>query len=231
MNNAKLIDQFFDLVAEAQQDSSALARPFHTRVIQLSLLDALSHVAHPNIRQNRQRFVALIDEYAQWELSSTYSLRQLALRLADVSIPAQYPGLHLLAAEVNARMQQWPQASQLILASQIDPSATDLKALLNAQLAELIEPVRYTNLLWRVRNFAVHELRDPGWGSDFQLGQPSPYYHTLIHVDGLTTTWELYFPNELLADLISRSSGNLKARLLRDDIDPWSAFPYNPKWY
>ncbi|HKZ03762.1 MAG TPA: hypothetical protein VJ180_16080 [Pyrinomonadaceae bacterium] len=171
MNNAKPIAHFFDLVTQAQKDSSALARPFHTRVIQLSILDALSHVAHPNIRQNRQRFAALIDEYAQWELSSTFSLRQLALRLGDVSTPAQYPGLQPLLAEVTARMRKWPQESLLILARQIDPSATDLKALLNAQLAELIEPVRYTNLLWRVRNFAIHELRDPGQGFNFQLVQ------------------------------------------------------------
>lgn len=225
------IASFFTQVAQAQNEAEALQRPFFARVILISLLDALSRCAHPSLRGNRQRFVALIDDYAQWATSSAYSLRQLSLRLGEITNPSEYPGLRALAPEVQSRMQSWPSAGTIVFSKDVDPTASDLAPLLTHQLGKFIEPIRYPNLLWRLRNFVIHELRNPGAGVDFELGEPSPYYHSLTHADGITQTWELYFPNELLSSLLSRCASNLSARLRRDDIDPWMAFPYDPKWY
>jgi hypothetical protein len=118
-----------------------------------------------------------------------------------------------------------------VFASEVDPTSHELKSRLNSQLTRYIEPVRYPGLLWSLRNSAIHELREPGAGFDFELMEPAPYYHTLTHSDLTTRTWELYFPTELLSHLISRGAANLKLRFERDDVDPWGAFPYDPRWY
>jgi len=231
MSNNDQVEQFFDQIAAAHDKAKSLGDSFFTRVLLLTLLDALAHCAHPNLKGNRQRFAALIDEYAHWPLSSSYSLRQLDLLLSGVSNAAAYPGFQQLLAEVGDRMKKWPQEGSLVDPHEVDPTTSDLKPLLTAETARLIDRVRYPNLTWQLRNFVIHELRNPGKGLDFDLKRPLPYYHTITHVDGITRTWELYFPNELLSELISNASANLKARLLRDDIDPWQAFPYSPRWF
>jgi len=177
------------------------------------------------------RFVALIDGYAQWSLSSTLSLRQLSLRLDEIANPSSCPGFNALKQDILSRMQSWPAPGEIVFPKDIDPTLSDLSKLLTQQLTKLIEPVRYPNLLWTLRNYAIHEGRAPGYGVDFDLGDHSPYYHSLTHADGITKTWELSFPNELLSHLLNRCAANLNARFIRDDIDPWLAFPYKSKWF
>jgi hypothetical protein len=70
INESKIVN-FFSQILKAQNDAEELERPFFTRIIFISLLDTLSRCAHPNLQGNRTRFVKLIDDYAQWELSST----------------------------------------------------------------------------------------------------------------------------------------------------------------
>ncbi|MBU6392374.1 MAG: hypothetical protein KGQ83_09070, partial [Planctomycetes bacterium] len=43
----------------------------------LSLLDTLSSWAFPNEKDNRKRFIKLIDEYSDWKLKDRVSLVQL----------------------------------------------------------------------------------------------------------------------------------------------------------
>lgn len=230
MNKSKITD-FFSQISELQSEAEKLERQSFTRIILISILDTLSRCAHPNIRGNRLRFVALIDGYAQWSLSSTFSLRQLSLRLDEITNPSLYLGFSDLKQDIKSRMQSWPAPGEIIFPNDIDPTLSDLNKFLTQQLAKFIEPVRYPNLLWTLRNYAIHEGRSPGYGVDFDLGDPSPYYHSLIHADEITRTWELFFPNELLTYLLGRCVVNLKARFLRDDVDPWLAFPYKTKWF
>jgi len=230
MVNGAAINHFFTVTAGAKSEAEA-AKPFHARVILLALLDAISHAAHPSISGNRARFVAFIDEYCQWSLSASYSLRQLALILSEPSAPSSSPGFQGLHGEVASRMQTFPAPGKLVLANQVDPPSHELRSFLTPQLAKYIEPVRYPGLLWSLRNSAVHELREPGAGFDFELKQPSPYYHSLTHDDLVTQTWELFFPTELLSSLLSTGAANLRQRFERDDVDPWAAFPYDPRWY
>jgi hypothetical protein len=229
--NESKIASFFSKLSEAQQEAEALDMHFFTRIILISLLDTLSRCANPSLQGNRARFIALIDGYAQWALSSAFGLRQLSLRLDEITNPALFPGLQGLEQEIHTRLQSWPAHGTIVLSKNIDPTTSDLSQFLTQQLAAFIEPTRYPDLLWSLRNYAIHEGRDPGLGVDFELDDPSPYYHTMTHADGITKTWELYIPNELLSQLLSNCAVNLSARLRRDDIDPWLAFPYHPKWY
>ncbi|TFH61450.1 MAG: hypothetical protein E4G90_09690, partial [Gemmatimonadales bacterium] len=185
MTNAPEIAHFFTVVAEAKKEAEA-ARPFHARLVLLSLLDVLSHAAHPSIVANRARFVTFVDDYTQWSLSSTFSLRQLHLRLSEPSAPSSIPGFSPLLAEVERRMHAFPSPGTAVFPAGIDPSLDQLRTFLNPQLAKYIEPVRYPSLLWSLRNSVVHELRNLGEGFDFELGKASPYYHRNLHVDGVT---------------------------------------------
>lgn len=107
--------------------------------------------------------------------------------------PSAYPGYNALAQEIQARMQSWPAPGEIVFAKDIDPTISDLSPLLSNQLKEFIEPVRYPSLVWKLRNYVIHEGRNPGEGVDLELGDTSPYYHHLTHIDGITRTWELYF--------------------------------------
>ena len=231
MTNEAAIDRFFGQVSDAQAKAEELEPTFFGRIVLISLLDALSRCAHPNLKGNRSRFVALIDDYSQWNLASTYSLRQLSLRLNDVTNQSAYPGFHDLEQEIRNRMQSWPAPGAVVFPGDTDPTLSDLGSILTPQLKTLIEPVRYPSLLWRLRNYVIHEVRNPGKAVDFEVDIPSPYYHSFTHADGIKKTWELYFPNELLSHLLTNCTNNLNSKMRRDDIDPWLAFPYDPKWY
>ena len=232
--NESKIDNFISQIKNAKSDAEELERPFFTRIICISLLDTLSHCAFPNLRENRTRFVRLIDDYAQWDLTYTFSLRQLSLRLADVTNPSSYPGYQALAENIQERMQTWPGPGEIVFAKDIDPTLSDLSSLLSNKLEDFIEPIRYPSLLWKLRNYVIHEGRNPGEGIDLELGDTSPYYHYLTHMDRIgeiTQTWELYFSNNLISSILTKCVNNLSKKLRKDDIDPWLAFPYNSKWY
>jgi hypothetical protein len=66
----------------------------------------------------------------------------------------------------------------------------------------------------------VHELRNPGKGTDFMLGEPSPYYHIVIEDSG-ERTWELYIPNVLITTILTEAASNLKQHLTQIDRNPW----------
>jgi hypothetical protein len=84
------------VVAAAAQAEAEAAKPFHSRVILLALLDAISHAAHPSIGGNRARFVAFVDEYCQWSLTQSYSIRQLDMILSEPFTSSSSPGFQAL---------------------------------------------------------------------------------------------------------------------------------------
>ena len=229
MANEEAIDHYFQVVADAQAEALKL-KSFHARITLLALMDALSRAANPVGMRNSDRFTTLIDQYTQWELSSSYSLRQLSFILDESSATSLTPAIDGLRAEIARRMQRFPMPGTLVYAMDVDPSTSDLQPFLTAEITRCIERVRYPRLLWALRNSVVHELRNPGKGTDFKLGEPSPYYHIVIEDSG-ERTWELYIPNVLITTILTEAASNLKQHLTQIDRNPWDSFPYNPKWY
>ena len=230
MSFEKEINKFFQLIAEVREEALLLQKPFYTRITLLALLDAVSRVANPTIKINRDRFIQLIGQYANWELSDCYSLRQLSILLSEPNAVALRPHIDGLINEINKRMQKFPPPASLVNANDIDPSASDLESLLTSAIKDFIEPVRYPHLLWTLRNFIIHELREPGRGIDFGLGKAFPYYHEII-VDSGERTWELFIPTEVFTTILTNAANNLQKHLIEIDRNPWAAFPYNSKWY
>ena len=196
----------------------------------MSLLDLLAKCAFPN-EKSKPRFVKLIDSFSDWEDKDRYSLRQLQFCLQNINDESKYPKLSALRNVVQSRMNSWPQSRELPKPRDVDPSRIDLEEVLDAKLSEFIEQVRYPSLLWTTRNFAVHELRHPGEGMDFGNGEPTPYYHELMHMPSGRETWELYFPTVLNSKLITDSSKNLRAEFLEKQVDILARFESKPDWY
>ena len=231
MINEQAITHFFKTVGDTHREIQNLPNKFFARAMLFSLIDALSRVAHPGLTKNRQRFVAAIDEYAQWVDVRRFSLRQMGLRLADVHNPSALPGFQALSQEVSSRLAKWPAQGTIVYPEDIDPTRDELRLFLNAELAKLLEPVRYPSLLWATRNSVVHELRNLGEGFDFGFNEMRPYYHSLFRADGITRTWEFYLPNGLLTQIATSMAANLEQRAMRDDVNPWDAFPSSEKLY
>lgn len=231
MSIQESISNFFRIVDKVHLEIQSIPDPFFFRVLQLTLLDTISRAAFPKFRSNKKRFVSLIDQYSDWTLAHRYSLRQFHLLLEDIDDNVAIPGIDALRSEITERIARWPSESKLIFPEDVDPHRDDLSHLLTPVLNKRAEKVRFPSLLWKLRNFAIHELRNPGAGFDFELPDPTPYYHKLTHIDGITKTWELYFPNRLLSHLSKTCIENLEANFYKSDIDPWVSFPYDPRWY
>ncbi|MBI4504057.1 MAG: hypothetical protein HY691_00860 [Chloroflexi bacterium] len=71
------IDDFFEQIEEAKRYIDNLHDPF--RALQLMvLLDVLAKCAFPKERNNKQRFIGLIDHHSDWEYKDCVSIIQLS---------------------------------------------------------------------------------------------------------------------------------------------------------
>ena len=225
------INVFFARMMQAQAAIETIADDSFQRSLLLSLLDILARCAFPNAKTNRDRFVMTIDSYSTWQTKERYGLLQLRHRIANIRDPLNYSTLPDLERDIQARIIRWPAHSTLVFPDDVDPTRQELQPYFSDDLEKLLESVRYPGLLWTIRNYAVHELRHPGGGMDFELGRPEPYYHGLKWDETGKYTWELFFPIAFIAKLVADCATNLKRHCLMTMTTPWNSFPLRPDWY
>ncbi|MBI4506080.1 MAG: hypothetical protein HY691_11135 [Chloroflexi bacterium] len=121
-----------------------------------------------------------------------------------------------------------------------------------------IDEARYKNLLWKMRNHLVHELRFPGRGVPLSRDDSTPYYHGCgvseigagaqtweldfseaitgagTDVSGIgagAQTWELYIPSRVLSDLVTECGARLKTHCRKNSINPYDSFVSHSSWF
>jgi len=217
------IQPFFGWVSEQRKNIDKLPDHFR-RILLLSLLDTLSKCAFHREKGNRKRFVDLIDQYSNWKYKDYVSLPQLRFLLLEVG------GCEELKRKVETRISKWPHG-RILRPDETDPHLNELDRFRCGIWHEQIEKARYPSLLWRMRNFAVHEFRSPGRGWAFSDDNTTPYYHGLLDEKGSFQSWELVIPCEVVSRIVQDCSENLKAKFEQEGFDPNASFTFGSSWY
>jgi len=225
MSTQENIESFFGWVANQREKIDKLPEHFR-RILLLALLDTLSKCAFPKERYNWKRFVNLIDCYSQWECRDYVSLPQLQYLLCEAE------GCQDLKGEVEKRISNWPHG-RILRPNEADPHLNELDRFRCGIWHEQIERARYPSLLWRMRNLAVHEFRNPGKGWAISNDNSTPYYHGCLgqEQNGSFKTWELYMPCEVVSRIVQKCSENLKAEFEQKGFDPYASFNFGSSWY
>ncbi|HUW20632.1 MAG TPA: hypothetical protein VMW16_15145 [Sedimentisphaerales bacterium] len=213
MSRQENIESFFGWLANQREDIDKLPEHFR-RMLLLSLLDTLSKCAFPKERKNWERFVDFIDHYSDWKYKDYVSLPQLRYLLFEAE------GCEELKREVEARIRNWPHG-RILRPCEADPHLNELDRFRCGMWHEQIERARYTSLLWKMRNFAVHEFRSPGRGWAFSNDNTTPYYHGLLDEKGSFQSWELVIPCEVVSGIVKNCSENVKREFEQKGVDPY----------
>ncbi|MCP4259556.1 MAG: hypothetical protein GY774_18905 [Planctomycetes bacterium] len=225
MSTQENIKSFFGWVVDQRKTIDKLPEHFR-RILLLVLLDTLSKCAFPKERKNRKRFVDLIDHYSDWKYKDYVSLTQLRHLLLETE------GCEDLKSEVETRISKWPHG-RILLPNEANPHLNELDMFRCGIWHEQIERARYPSLLWRMRNLAVHEFRNPGKGWAITNDNSAPYYHGYLDNTGALESWELYISCEVISKILLNSSDKLKAHFEQKRLNPYddSHFKFGSSWY
>jgi hypothetical protein len=218
------IDLFFEWIQEQKKEIDKLPERFR-RILLLSLLDLLSRCAFPKEKNNRKRFVDLIDCNSEWKHKDHISLPQLRYRLLNTKAEE----CQELINEVERRMNLWPYG-RILRPEEADPLLSDLDRFKQGECEKLIELTRYASLLWTMRNFVVHEFRTPGQGWEISKDNSTPYYHGQLNEES-KHSWELYIPSEVISKIVLSCSDNLKKEFKQNLINPYDSFDFGSSWF
>jgi hypothetical protein len=202
--------------------------------IVVSILDAISRVTSNPSDGNRERFTAIVAHFGQWPDHSRVSVPHVSYLLRHLRAPAFEGARQFIAKSVKENLH----GGFVPLSS--DPELDSVKKLwpvpaeqkLIGQLS--LSSFTHLNLLYQHRNSLVHELREPGYGMEFDATQDEPFYHGMTSVgdegspaeQGL----ELVYPLRFFFCLADRVVSNVEIYLRKNSINPYSAYKFGSSW-
>lgn len=170
--NEHAIEQFCSSFEEEITKIINLKNSLFQKIINISLMDALSRVWSPNLKGNRNRFIRLMIDCIKWQDSERVSIPMTFYRIVHMDIKANQELKNkfneLYGHFVNGRIYQ----------INIDPLYSEISHLGKNKYEEsLLLKSRHAELLYTYRNHLIHEYRQPGYGMEFTDNKKVPYYH------------------------------------------------------
>jgi hypothetical protein len=131
-----------------------------------------------------------------------------------------------IRGHIEDRLKKWRYGT-ILRPEEADPQQVDFIRFINNKNIKLIENARYPVLLWKMRNFAVHEFRRAGQGFPFSNDNSTPYYHGIVGSPG---SWELVIHTEVISILAHNCSENLKMEFIRERRNPYDSYNCGSAW-
>ncbi len=203
---------------------------FYQKVLIVTALDTLAGIRFPKKnypdlhKQNRKRFVRFTTEYGGWEHGPLVSTPFLSDRLKKMNVRNG----NLLDYLGNKLDQHDPQCGSYYEPTEFDETPDIL--LPHAKTEKEEEAIWYCQhfaILYRYRNFLVHEARVPGYGMDgVRNDENGAFYHGYIGREN----WHLAYPVELFIMLLTNSINNLKAFFMEQNQNPFEFVGDTTRW-
>lgn len=216
------IEKYYQYFEQELQNVSSVEGPMYQKILLVTIFDTFGRARFPDISRNKERFVRLIKECADWTDCCKVSLPQLLLSLQSFNSGTLYN-------EVETRIQGW-QYGRIYRLSEVDPEINEIIALAKTNNeCRLIDDSEHAALLYTYRNHLVHEFRAPGQGREFIENDDSPYYHGWNTSEGIDT-WELVYPIGFFMNVARSILGNLNLYLQDNNLDPYSFYELGSIW-
>lgn len=220
------IDLFFGHFEQLHQSIESCdlryANEISKPILLCSILDSISRCIYPKLG-HREKFTYFVDDFSQWKYVDKISVVQLYYFIKDETDIKYEP----LKSYVINKVEKMTVGK--LYEPEFDEYLNQLKYL--KVVENEIRKFSYSNLLYKYRNYVVHEFRTPGKGSDFAQ-KDEIYYHHFGHFGESKNekTWELVFPVKFLIKLVSESIDNLKYYCKQNKINPYDNFSFDTIW-
>lgn len=205
----------------------------HRKLVIVCLLSALSKGRFPDLKGDRARFVALIDQYADWPDARSVSVVQLGHILAKQKEDGTLKCGENFYAEVEARAVEWRRrknAGEIVSLSMDPDEASLIGAAATEEDRKALGLGRHASLLYDYRCFLVHEMREPGEGFEFNSRDTKPYYHDQTDLDTDRETVQLVYPAGWFVALPGPIITNLEAYYRSNGVDPYESYEFGSAW-
>lgn len=237
MSTIESIDSFIsffknqaDLVASIQggsEASGAASDPqirvaIHKKILYCAILDSLAGIRCSGKKfSNHDRFICFVCQHSDWPEGEMISVPILYERLNSNSSLK-----HHLFTKIQGHD---PNAGNTDPCSIFDePKHVLWRLAVDGSERKMINQSRHYELLYKYRNFIVHEFREPGYGADVLAPDASePRYHAHL----TDPTWRLLYPEGFLSKLVHSALDSLHSYFVSQNIDPYTRIKDSSKWF
>lgn len=198
----------------------------HKKVLFSAILDCLAGVRYRGeLQGNRKRFMGLLESHADWAEGDHVSVPIFFERLGK---DAQSSALRDRLLK-NLSRYSTDRGNSLPLKA-FDEPFTDLEKLASTERErKMLVQSRHFELLYKYRNFIVHEFREPGYAMEaFADGGEAPAYHSYL---GPGAKWRLLYPVGFFRARASAALISLEQYFRTHGIDPYSRVAPSDTWF
>lgn len=202
---------------------------FYKKVLLITALDTLAGIRFPKQRfpslnkNNRNRFIRFLEVSRCWQSGELVSIPFLAEHIEKGSLSNG-----LLRFYVTEIMNKFNVDGSINLPSKkIDePKETLFELAATEQEEKAIMECQHYELMYRYRNYLIHESREPGYAMEILPDENDPYYHSYIGQDKLV----LAYPLELFVKLFENALDYLSNYLKSHKLNPYDFVEETTRW-
>jgi hypothetical protein len=194
----------------------------------ISLIDTLAGIrfhrtTYPQLaKSNRERFLRFVKEHAAWNMQHLVSMPFLNDALARGGIRDS-----ALAGHVRKAVAGFSTDSPLsVRATLIDKSLDVLDKLATSEAEkQALVGCSHPSLLYKYRNYVVHESRTPGYAMEV-TDEPEAHYNGYIN----NPSWHLAYPTAMFVDIATSSVASVRNYMHTNNVDPYLAVDDTTRW-
>jgi hypothetical protein len=203
------------------------------RILYMTVFDALSKIPEKvdNVKGVKKRFTYFVSTYSPWVHWNKVSTVQLYIRLLSNPILRS----HKITMKISDIVEGW--ASKVVLIKDVDRFFNDYKkeySDLCQDIETLIKECTFSELFYKLRNYLVHESREPSGMSRLLEEKDEPYYsRKKTPIPGVhpgRSAWQLGIPISFVDKQLEGCLKNLKEYLERNSINPYDCYDFDLIW-
>src|ERR1044072_792630 len=215
-----VVDTFFGYFRQELDAIESLERLHYRKILVYVFFDTLAKAAFPDVEGNRDRFTRFLNQFSSWPHWELVAAVQLSYQLEQKGVRNGE-----LSDIVSRLIHGHPPYS--VIRAQDEPVMQNLLMHASSDLEKrLIRRSTYLSLFYSLRNYLVHEGREPGGAYEFGR-ESEPMYMNLTRHDEANRpveSKELLFPYIFMRRLLEECIDKSHAHFSSISRDPRSSF-------
>lgn len=198
------------------------------KTLYAAYIDALSRFIFPNLKSNKERYIAFLDRILTWENGSRVST-PLLFRLLKRCPEPEFNELRVLISE---KISSWKPGHVVPVTADLDFSEVVRKWPSKNETLKVVGEIRLidlkqSTLLYRYRNSLIHEFHP--LSTDFDaIEAKEPCY---VYISGRESYWILVYSRHFLEKLTSKALSSTVQYLKDHNIDPYDSLSDTTHWF
>lgn len=220
------IDSFFGYFRQELRSLESFERVQYRKILICVFLDTLAKAVFSDVQKNSERFTRFLTSFSSWPHWRRVAAFQLLYRLQHRG--AVRGELYVRVARV---VHEHPPYS--VIRAEHEPELRELLQYASSpEEKNFVEQSTYVRLFYSLRNYLVHEGREPGGAYEFGR-DIEPMYMNLTRLNEagqFTDSKELLFPYAFMRRVIDECIERSYAHFSGLSVDPRSGFSMSSVW-